>query len=180
MLEYFEFNFTRRVCKFSLVSSFLYSVTKFPLPLKIPLLCTFATQCALLSSSLLSSSLLVQDLLWAACLCSSPTLATLPSRQAEYALASSSPPPQVWHYWAPLPLWPLPPPGQTLHPQSAVCQYLQQGMEILATLLKGPHHKALQPAILPYWSLLSGSYINAVRSWLIFWYKMHFWESFLI
>ena len=72
----------------SLVHMSIYSVTKFPLPLNTPLPTTFTAQCALLESSLLSSSRLNQALLLAANLCPSPTLATLPIKQAELALAA--------------------------------------------------------------------------------------------
>jgi hypothetical protein len=63
-------------------------VTKFPLPLKTLLPTTFTAYCALMESPLLSSSRLNLALLLAANLYPSPTLATLPIKQAEFALAA--------------------------------------------------------------------------------------------
>ena len=61
-----------------------------PLPLKTPLSLTLACQWALAASSLLSSSCFIPALLLAASLCPSPTLATLPNRQDDCALAHTT------------------------------------------------------------------------------------------
>ena len=61
-----------------------------PLPLKTPLSLTLACQWALAASSLLSSSCFIPALLLAASLCPSPTLATLPKRHEDCALAQTT------------------------------------------------------------------------------------------
>ena len=68
-------------------------------PLLSPLALTLACQARKLFSWILSSSLFTQALLLAACLCSSPTLDTLSSRQVPFPSRQPScaePSPSVW------------------------------------------------------------------------------------